>query len=380
MPKQNMNNPYTVLRDGSLQMGQTIFLRWPDFSISGLPVDVPKRLHHLLTSLEPIPYQWREGIPADVLQSLRKFEDKLLPDLLTVAQTDPLKFVDWANFCPALIVLALHASRSGKEVDEEKIYRLMHCGWRTVLVETGWSPKKSTLRILQRVSPKCLNLLQLGMLRAHLRNSQKLRIIRHLKRIDSAVIDTLHLAPEVLSVRLLEISSSRSELINAESMRALCDEIIQFRRETKRLPVWPFRHGQLSEETLYHAEQLIMMHRSMQSLSSEIRFPRAPFLPFKSSKFEARPISTPRELYQEGISMRNCLPGYAAQVASGSHFAYRILKPERATLLILKSEIGWIPSQLKTIANGNPEPLTFKFVEAWLGQQFSREEVQDAPF
>lgn len=375
-----MTTHYTVLNDASVQMGNTAFHPWPRFRISGLPVELPKRLHLLLTSSEPISSQWRKNIPEDVLKALQKYNIQLLPQLIPVAQLDPEKFVDWANFCPALIVLALQEGRHRGEVDDEKVFRLMHFGWRTVLIERGWPPNRSTIRILQKIKPVCETDLLLGQLRMHVLNSQKLRLIRHLRKIDAAIVDTLHLEDEILSVRLLELASKRSGLIHAHSLRELCEQIMHFRRQVRRFPMWPYRHGQLSEETLYHAEQLIMMHQSMKSLSCEIQFPKPPFEAFKSSRFEVRPIRTPNELYQEGLSMRNCLPGYAARIASGSHCAYRVIRPERATLLLFKNQKRWVPSQIKAIANSNPKASTVKLVQAWLGESFPGKEVEDAPF
>jgi len=347
--------PFSVLSDDSIQMGQTVFHPWPRFKISGLPVEVPKRLHLLLTSSDTIPTEWRRGIPLDVLEALLGFDAELLPQLLEIAQVDPGKFVDWSDFCPALILLINHHCRTRGTLDKEKVFRLFHFGWRTVLVERSWQPSRSTIRILQKIKTAYLSALLLGQLRQHIRSRHKFRLIRHLKSIDAAVVDTLHLPDEVLSIRLLELASKRSELIHAHSIRELAEEIMHFRREVKRFPVWPFRNGQLSEETLYHAEQLLLMHQSMRSLSAEISFQKPPFPVFKSSKFEARPVRSARELYLEGLLIKNCLPGYAARIASGSYYAYRIVRPERASLLLFKSEKGWVPIQLKTKGNGDPQ-------------------------
>lgn len=380
MPKINMNKNHLVLEDTTVQMGHTVFHPWPNFHISGIPVEVPQRLQHLLTSSDVRLQRWRSKIPEEVCEVLRTFHESQLPELLRVAQLDHGKFVDWAKFCPALIALAVHhCSQSGK-VDEAKVFRLMHFGWRTVLVESGWPCTRSTIRILRKLKPECANSLLLGQLKMHLLDRQKLRLLRHLKQIDSAIIDTLHLPSEILSVRLLELASERAGLIGAHSMRTVCEMIMHFRKEVRQFPVWPYRNGHLSGETFFHAEQLILMHRSMKSLSAEIRFPKPPIETFRSSKFEARPIRSPSELYQEGVMMRNCLPGYADRIASGSYYAYRVLRPERATLLLYKSDRGWIPWQLKTMANGDPKPSTQQLVEAWLGETFPGKEVLDGPF
>lgn len=256
----------------------------------------------------------------------------------------------------------------------------MHCGWRTVLVERGWSPKRSTLRILRKIKPACLSNLVLGLLRGHLQCPIKTRIIRHLKTIDSSMIDTLLLPADVLSVWLVEITGNRPELFYAHSIRHLCEEIMHYRMEMKLLPLWPYKKGQVSAETLFHAEQRIMMYRSMQSISGSMRFPKPPLDAFQSSKLEIHPILSPRELYSEGIRMRNCLPGYAARIVEGTAYAYRILYPERATLLVLKTSSGWQPSQIKTCANGTPKSTTLKLVQAWIGKPFPEEEEFNAPF
>lgn len=374
------HSPYQILSDGSVQMGQTTFHPWPRFEISGLRVDVPNRIHLLLTSKDPTLAHWRKDIPPETITALEQFDTNLLPDLLTVAQCDPEKFLDWAKFCPALLVLALYSKGLEANVDKERIFRLMHCGWRTVLVERGWIPKRSTLRILQKIKPACLNNLVFGLLRNHLKCPRKLRIIQHLKRIDYSMIDTLHLPPEVLSVNLVELSGNKAKLHYAQSIRHLCEEIMHYRKEMNLLPLWPYKSGQISDETLFHADQRIIMYRSLSGISSRTRFPKPPLSAFRTSKFEAVPISTPRELYAEGICMRNCLPGYAAQIACGTHYAYRVLKPERASLLLTNTGNDWMPSQLKTRANGTPKATTVKMVQAWIGKPFPREEDYDAPF
>lgn len=378
MTKQNMNN--STLTNSPAHIGNTIFHQWPNFRVSGIPVDVPERLHRLLTSSETDAIRWRAAIPAEVIKSLLIFPQSLFSQLICVAQHDSSKFIDWAKFCPALIVLAIQPDRLDKTIELEDAVHMMRSGWRILLKKRGWSATRTTLRILQKMAPSSATHALLSHLRYHLEDRRKARLISHLSLVDATTIDTLHLSSHILSVRLLEVATHQSDIIQAPSVRELCEELMQYRKEVGLYPLWPYRHGQISEKTLFDAEQLIIMQRNMDKLSTKMAFPSPPIDEFKSSKLVISPIRRPRELYHEGIQMQNCLPGYAAQIVCGSHFAYRVIHPERATLLLFRSARGWRPWQLKTIKNGTPGSQTRQLVEAWAGAKFPEKEVEHAPF
>lgn len=371
---------YYIHTDQSVQIGHTIFHPWPDFKLSGIATSVPARLRQLLTQSDPIASTWRSAIPQEVLQALISYPEPILPELIRLAQGDESRFVDWTNFCPALILLLLQPKQPNGFADAHEAVRLMRQGWRSVLRERGWTPKLSTLRILRKVDAATIHPSRLSHLKLQLKDPRKARLIRHLKRINGCTIDTLHLPSYTLSTSLLEIGTRQSQLIQALSIRELCEELMQFRREVGLHPVWPYRNGHISEKTLFHAEQLLLMRDCMTRHSEDLEFPSPPIEGFCSSKFEVLPIRTVRQLYHEGVTMGNCLPSYVNRVADGNHYVYRVLKPERASLVMQLSPDGWRPWQIKTTMNQEAASETSRLVEAWADAKFPKKEVFDGPF
>jgi hypothetical protein len=81
------------------------------------------------------------------------------------------------------------------------------------------------------------------------------------------------------------------------------------------------------------------------------------------------PITTPAELMQEGELQSHCVGSCRWIVAQGSAYAYRILEPQRATVLISRAPSGvWRQRELRGTANAAPWPKTVCAVNAWLAE------------
>lgn len=375
-----MNTDYYALNDNSVRIGETIFHPCPNFKVSGIATSVASRLRGLLTQPHPVAASWRSSISREVIEALLIYPDSILPDLIFLAQGNGSKFTDWTRFCPALILLLLQMRHPNDTLNVSKALALMKKDWRAVLNERGWDATPSSLRILLKVDATKMHPSLLNHLKHQLKDGQKARLIRHLSHINGQTIDTLHLPAYVLSSRLLKVASDQSDLVQAISIRELCEELMQYRRDLKIHPVWPYNNGQISERTLYNAEQLLMMSSFMKRSVGQVDFPQAPLPGFKSSKLEIWPVNSARQLYHEGTSMRNCLPSYASRVAQGDHFVYRIIKPERASLVLQKTQKGWRPWQIKAFANKEVQDTTRRLIEAWSEAKFPKKEVFDAPF
>jgi hypothetical protein len=77
------------------------------------------------------------------------------------------------------------------------------------------------------------------------------------------------------------------------------------------------------------------------------------------------PITTIKELLEEGAVMHNCVGSYAEKVKSGECYIYRVLRPERATLEISDSGDMHHINQLKLVRNGEPSAETWAKVRYW---------------
>lgn len=78
--------------------------------------------------------------------------------------------------------------------------------------------------------------------------------------------------------------------------------------------------------------------------------------------------------------MENCAISYAIHVSSGTHYLYRMHRPERATVLLVRNSNAWYPAQVKTFKNGDPNPETIGAIEKWLGTKIEMEAQDDFPF
>ena len=79
------------------------------------------------------------------------------------------------------------------------------------------------------------------------------------------------------------------------------------------------------------------------------------------------PITTARELAEEGKEQRNCALSYSARIYRGQSYVYKVLGPERATLSLEKQNGGyWMIGQLLKERNQPVSRMTHKNVEEWV--------------
>lgn len=79
--------------------------------------------------------------------------------------------------------------------------------------------------------------------------------------------------------------------------------------------------------------------------------------------------------------MGNCVMTYAKPILSGTHYAYKILSPERATILLVKREEDWYPVEIRTHKNVPASSEVVDLVHAWAGTVPTGKEVfDDYPF
>jgi hypothetical protein len=77
------------------------------------------------------------------------------------------------------------------------------------------------------------------------------------------------------------------------------------------------------------------------------------------------PITTIKELLEEGAVMHNCVGSYAEKVKSGECYIYRVLRPQRATLEISDSGDMHHIRQLKLVRNSEPSAEVWEKVRFW---------------
>lgn len=90
------------------------------------------------------------------------------------------------------------------------------------------------------------------------------------------------------------------------------------------------------------------------------------FPPLAPGTRDIEPIISMWGLFIEGREMRHCLFNYAGNVMNGKATAYRVLKPQRGTLLIARGEGELEIEEFRLEANAEPDEASWRKVRNWL--------------
>lgn len=218
-------------------------------------------------------------------------------------------------------------------------------GWkrRNIAAWLGFPDTGAAVRILKRIEPQALTVQALLGLRKRMMAGGK--ALSPLRRLDAATLRVL------ADPRLEALASPRllSELgsVCGGSCR-LCGQVcpVQVLAGMKGLsralgdvkPRRPFSSlAQLEREYRALVERLRERDWRGKTNAPSREFPPPPF-PGNSA---IEPIRTETGLYAEGLAMGNCLPDYRFEARSGRRSFYRVLAPERATLMVERSGADW---------------------------------------
>lgn len=78
------------------------------------------------------------------------------------------------------------------------------------------------------------------------------------------------------------------------------------------------------------------------------------------------PVRTAMELHMEGREMHHCVFCHLPEIQAGEAYVYKVLAPERATLMIARSRRGGYQiEEIRLACNAEPSQGTVKVVERW---------------
>jgi hypothetical protein len=376
------NTKYQYLSDASIRVENLTLRPWPDFTVVGVDTEAANRIAtELLESKDTFAQLWRGKIPEQVLRTIREYPRCLWRDLLEVSQLHPDYFIQWSQHCPALIALmAAHESEQQTDRDLDRI-RAFYRGRNERFKVLNLPPTREVFRILAKVPVEDCFPLQLEQLHAAVQDKARRRLLRHLDTITTETLDTLQLPIGYLSTNLLNLRISNITPPLDISIAALVEEIAHYRRVVRKLPYWPFKGQNISLQKLVHTKESLELRLALGEDCKRKRLPKPPLPSIKSSKIEVQALTSVRALWREGDSMGNCVMTYAKPILSGIHYAYKMLSPERATILLVKREEDWYPVEIRTYGNVHADAETIDLVHAWAGTISVGKEVgDDFPF
>lgn len=337
-------------------------------------MNTPKPSDKALQQINRFPAETHEPLTALV---------HTFPDVLDLIFTNPPLAVALAN--------AQHWDTFGlTTVNHSFISGLLRRRRRIICGALGFPASERVVRILGKVQPQACSVDLLALIRGALRNPALLAILSHLPIIGAAELSVaadLSACPNI-SVGLFADLVMHFTRESAGEWRKLLRQtanLLQPPRNECRLFDWATlsRHEAFSHRRhpdghrLRSVQQVRRSHYrlwcDLVDLESfdpandyadfdDILLPSAP-LPGIDA---IRPINSGSTLVEEARSMGHCVLSYAERVAEGKCYLYRVLNPDRATLLIAYRITGWRIEELVGVRNQSVSPATKEVVESWL--------------
>lgn len=284
---------------------------------------------------------------------------------------------------PALVFLtaAFFQETSGSPVHRRGFLPLLHEKRRDIIRFAAGYEEERIVRLLSKIRCVVWNKQALADVRALLCDDARMRMISHFDIVPGAVVRWVACGriefPDVLAAFFHRLVASRKGP-DLEALDAAADAAGQLFLDTRRLA--PDRAvfvrqvnecRDLDDMKCLHDRQVLYWKNRDHELELERHRDRFGTLDFPPPPVPGSddivPITTVRQLIEEGRCQHHCVGGYVSEVMYGNSYIYRVIKPRRATLELVKKEERWVINQLRLACNGTADEWTWKTVTAWLG-------------
>jgi len=267
---------------------------------------------------------------------------------------------------PALLVLLIFAPALAPRTLFPPVAELVRWRQRRLLEQLGFPGSRQVLRLLRKIPASELDLGSALSLQRLCRDEQTLARLSHLPRVTRALLAVAR-SPErfarlerEVQLVLLDPDPVRGQRL-AERLEELLVRVEQARRNGFAVPT----RLRSAQEVRRVRGELAGLHDDVRSASA---FDSLPPPPFPGIPGEIEPLRSVGDLDQEGRELRNCVRGYRSRAMSGHYAIYRVLRPARATLSILRHRKGWQVDELKGPGNAEVGPETARAVADWLSR------------
>jgi len=372
---------------------------YPEFRLIGYPLPKPKKkkdanqLELGLDLLECTPIakptkkqaydQLRKTLPPSYALALAPFKSHQWN--MVVFLSFHRRFYELIKSNPALTFLLANRREFNWRIyrKEIKLEELTGMKQQALLELLGLPGTKRLAQITKKIHPASITLGLVEYLNYYRKNEDVLKMLSHLKKINSGVMGMLanhdiagsHITPQLLE----EVSRSRPNNHYPIASHQLMESLRWHRELHPRQKIPVFRT--LEALDTCHRELALELDRLFQDAQPQVRnqprnerlemvkmMNRKPFpAPPMAGTDTIIPLRTILELSIEGNRQHNCVGGYANRVLSGKCYIYRILKPQRATLSIFKTASGeWEIGELLVACNNSVMEETRQAVSDWL--------------
>lgn len=324
----------------------------------------------------PLPEQRRQAfeafrlrLPPEVARAVEPFPGDQWPLLLMLCY-DP-SALDLALTNPALAYLL-----SLKLNGDRALIAALKCGTlrqREILGCLDFPETNGSVNLFRKIEPASVNADNWGRLLGMLRNPDEAtrQRLAHLPAINTGVVEILihPTASAAAGPRLLQqvaedpSESHRARLVHLVVNTLAMQETIQSRHPVRHFPDRDRLEAVHAEVSEAYRRRLQRIKETRKASRDNFGLPPIPPLP---GEIEA--LTSPEALVDEGEIQGNCVATYAGRVEQGDLYIYRVLKPARATLSIIRQPSSglWQIEQLEGRFNTPAAESAEKAVTAWL--------------
>ena len=229
----------------------------------------------------------------------------------------------------------------------------------------GFPGTEAVAKILAKMSPESASVELLVPLRRAIRE-ERVKIFSHLPSLNTGVV-ALALGDGLLEATtpafIAEVAESPAEKYRAMAADMLADTLVMLEAIDPQAGTPKIQS--LARLRAMHSEVSTKFLSNRPDRSGDPRLPHPPLRGTKSIV----PILTVEELVHEGKEQDNCVATYLERIRKRTTFVYRVLRPERSTLSIVRGHDGdWQISELEARSNKKVSSLTRMEVESWINQ------------
>jgi hypothetical protein len=175
--------------------------------------------------------------------------------------------------------------------------------------------------------------------------AEKRRLLRHLKTITMETTWLLGCFPPFMDPGVHQLAVDEPYFGEFHLGHILSD--LSNRREIKGLDPWPYRNRIHTWEQLLNAYDRFLRKNN----TVPERYGAPPIPEFKNDEFHIEALTSRTAIQGEAAQMSNCIQNYEIQIYHGECYAYKLLKPERATVLIDRRSGQWSITEAMLEAN-----------------------------
>lgn len=338
---------------------------WPNFKLTQNKGEDIQMIYAVLMDQTNTARSWRSHMPPPIEATIKSYAVKYWPEALVLAQADSARFQDWSHWCPALIEICIRLLRDPETpADPQMIKR----GWRTVLAAADLSTDRATLKILCKSKQHAVAAVGLPLMRSLLGDRRKRKVLQHCPELELESLRLLHdVAAEDVDLNLLSMVRQPPAPCLRDGVYYQYQAVCRLRQWLGQKPYWPYHGVRISRDRLRQAvgrlEAKVMKMRD----SDDFALPTPPFAMCAHGDFLIEPLSTVPETRHEATEMHHCLVSYLPHILSGKNYAYRILRPQRCTVLLEKLSDRWLLAEIRAADNAIPNQKTQQLIFDWLG-------------